>query len=139
MLENPLWQQYSVTEEKARGMFTKALACNATIFTAKKDGQTAGFVWFMTHGAWDRSGYIRLIGVSPRFQGHTIGAQLMAAAETEMFKTVQDVFLLVTASNTSAQRFYEKLGYARVGAIPDYVCPGITELIYRKRLQQKDG
>jgi len=36
--------------------------------------------------------------------------------------------------NTDAQRYYEKHGYSRVGAIPDYVVPGITELIYRKRL-----
>ncbi len=139
MLNNPLWQQYGVTGEKSAVMFTKALSQGATILAARFEDQTAGFVWYVTQGAWDRSGYIRLIGVSPRFQGRQIGAQLMAAAEGEMAKSVRDIFLLVTDSNTSAQRFYQRLGYAQVGAIPDYVHPGITELIYHKKLPNQTG
>jgi len=42
--------------------------------------------------------------------------------------------LLVSDLNAPAQHFYQAHGYHEVGALTDYVCPGITELIYRKRL-----
>ena len=50
-----------------------------------------------------------------------------------MFTHSADVFLLVSDFNTTAQAFYRRLGYEQVGAIPGYVVPGITELIFRKR------
>jgi hypothetical protein len=61
-------------------------------------------------------------------QGATI---LIARAQGQK---VHHVFLLVTDSNSSAQRFYRRLGYTHIGAIPDYVVPGITELIFFKKL-----
>jgi ribosomal protein S18 acetylase RimI-like enzyme len=74
-----------------------------------------------------------LIGVRPELRGQGIGAALMAHAEAAMFSHVADVFLLVSDFNVAARRFYERLGYVRVGALADYVVPGVTELIYRKR------
>lgn len=133
-IDNPLWQRYGTTPEAAGSMFTAALAQGATILAARAEGQMVGFVWYITHGAWDLSGYIRLIGLSPLYQGKRIGEQLMAAAEALMAEKVRHVFLLVTDSNTGAQRFYRRLGYTQIGAIPDYVVLGITELIFFKKL-----
>lgn len=134
LLDNPLWAQYGITEEKAAAMFRRALTENAAILVARVGEEIAGFIWYTPRGAWDRSGYIRLIGVAPRFQGRKIGEQLMAAAEAHMSASVGDIFLLVTDSNTAAQRFYHRLGYRQVGAIPGYIQPGITELIFHKKL-----
>ena len=133
LLDNPLWEQYAVTATSAERMFQAALSSGAEILTAKRGGQLAGFVWYVTRGAWDRSGYIRLIGVSPRFQGQKCGESLMGAAEELLAQQVPDVFLLVTDSNLAAQRFYLRVGYRQVGAIPDYVKPGLTELIFHKK------
>jgi ribosomal protein S18 acetylase RimI-like enzyme len=134
LIDNPLWQRYGMTSEAAGRMFAAALAQGATTLAARAEGQPVGFVWYITHGAWDQSGYIRLIGLSPQYQGKRIGEQLMAAAEAHMAEKVREVFLLVTDSNTGAQRFYRRLGYTYIGAIPDYVVPGITELIFFKKL-----
>jgi ribosomal protein S18 acetylase RimI-like enzyme len=96
-------------------------------------GRITGFIWYETHGAFARSGYISLIGVQPGLYGQGIGQDLMAHAERDMFSVVNDVFLLVSDFNEAAQRFYQSLGYHQVGSIPDYVLSGVAELIYHKR------
>ena len=57
----------------------------------------------------------------------------MAHAEGVLFAQTADIFLLVSDFNAAAQAFYRRLGYEQVGAIPGYVVPGISELIFRKR------
>ncbi len=137
LLDNPLWERYGVTASQARHMFEAALAEGATILVAHRGENVVGFVWYAARGAWDRSGYIRLIGVSPQFQGQRVGEQLMEAVETRMKLTAGEAFLLVTDFNVGAQRFYRRLGYTQIGAIPDYVVPGISELIFYKKLLEK--
>jgi ribosomal protein S18 acetylase RimI-like enzyme len=136
MARTPLWQRYGVTVEGARGRFAAALASGGTILVATEpaDDVPLGFVWIVERGAFNRSGYIPLIGVDPAHRGGGIGRQLLEAAENHVRQTSQDLLLLCSDFNTDAQRFYERQGYDRVGAIPDYVVRGITELIYRKRL-----
>ncbi len=72
--------------------------------------------------------------MAPEAQGRGVGTLLMDAAEDEIFRAGPNVFLLVTATNTRAQRFYERRGYRRIGEIADYIQPGITEVLYRKTL-----
>jgi ribosomal protein S18 acetylase RimI-like enzyme len=133
MSGDPLWQRYGVTAEGAARRLGDGLASGATIAVAEVDGAPAGFIWYVERGAFARSGYVMLIGVQGGARGHGVGAALMAHAETAMFATVSDVFLLVSDFNLAAQRFYGRLGYVRVGAIPDYVVAGVTELICHKR------
>ena len=136
LLENPLWQHYNVTLASADNMFRNAMEEGATILTAVLEGQTAGFAWYVLRGAWDRSAYLRLIGILPEYQGKGIGVNLMQAVEERVVEKVEDIFLLVTDSNIDAQRFYRRLGYQQVGSIPDYVVREINELIFYKRLVQ---
>ncbi len=37
--------------------------------------------------------------------------------------------------NAGAQRFYERHGYVRAGALDGLVLPGVAELLYWKRLR----
>jgi ribosomal protein S18 acetylase RimI-like enzyme len=91
----------------------------------------AGFAWFVRRGAFDRSGYLRLIAVDDRFHGNGAGRLLMA--ELERRHVAQGgIVLLAGAANASAHRFYERLGYQHVGELPDYVKPGLHERIYYK-------
>ena len=132
MAENPLWQRYRVTLESAAQRLAGGLAQNATLLAAGEPGTPAGFVWYVEKGAFFRSGYIMLIGVDPARQGQGIGEALMVAAERRVFETTRDMFLLVSDFNLGAQRFYQRRGYLQVGALPGYVLPEITELIFRK-------
>jgi ribosomal protein S18 acetylase RimI-like enzyme len=56
----------------------------------------------------------------------------MRHAEERIFRRGPNVYLLVSDFNVKAQAFYRKLGYVKVGALRDYVVPGITERVYRK-------
>lgn len=132
MATTPLWQRYGVTAASATQRLQTGLAEGATIAVAESNSHPAGFVWYVTRGAFQRGGYIMLIGVVSEYRKQGVGQALMHHAEAQMFTSVSSIFLLVSDFNHSAQRFYERLGYQQVGAIPDFVVPGITELIFYK-------
>lgn len=133
MADSPLWQRYGVTVASATARFDLGLANAATIAVAEVGDAVAGFVWYVRRGVFQRSGYVMLIGVAAPYQGHRIGHALLEHAEAVMFQDNDAVFLLVSDFNLSAQRFYAQRGYQQVGAIPDYVMPGISELLFCKR------
>lgn len=133
MAGDPLWQRYGVTEASATRRLAAGLAAGATIAVAEEDGAALGFIWYVARGAFARSGYIMLLGVLPEARGRGVGRALMEHAEAALFADANDIFLLVSDFNRSAQAFYRRLGYEQVGAIPDYVVQGITELVLHKR------
>ncbi len=133
MATTPLWQRYNVTEESAAQRLQSGLEQNATILVAEIDQTPVGFVWYAMHGAFNRSGYIMLIGVETGARSKGVGHALMCEAETIMFEKVNDVFLLVSDFNSGAQKFYQQLGYEQVGSIHNYVIEGVDELIFRKK------
>ena len=135
MAENDLWQRYNVTFESARQRLQDGYEAGADILVADEEGSLAGFVWYVTRGVFQRSGYIMLIGVNPQVQSRGVGAKILKAAEEIMAASVADVFLLVSDFNQRGQTFYAKNGYVQIGSISDYVIPGIDELIFQKKIR----
>lgn len=133
MAENPLWQRYEVTQASAYQRLLSGHAQGGSILVAEMASEVVGFIWFVEKGAFSRSGYILLVGVDPLQQGQGVGELLMDEAERLMFEKSKDIFLLVSDFNHGAQRFYQRRGYERVGALPEYVLPDVSELIYRKK------
>ena len=132
---NPLWQRYQYSAAAASDGLTQALGRADLLLTADLDGARAcGLAWCMPRGAFGRSVYLRLLGVQPGQHGAGLGAALLDAAEQRAAHLAREMFLLVSDFNESAQRFYRRQGYQQVGAIPGYVLPDVTELIYWKRL-----
>lgn len=135
-----LWRPYGVTtEEAARPVFADVLAGTCRGLVADDGNRVVGYVVFTLRGTFVHSGYVRSVAVAPDAQRRGVGARLMDVAEAEILAHGPNVFLLVTASNTDAQRFYERRGYRRVGELTDYVRRGITELVYRKTLGPIQG
>ena len=129
-----LWRDhYQVTPARAEQWFREAWQAGHSLLVATEEQQVVGFVWFLPRGTFQRSGYIRLIGVAGPARRRGIGAALLQAAEREIFAQSEHVFLLVSHFNQPAQAFYRRMGYEQVGAIPDYVVPGITEYIFYKQ------
>jgi ribosomal protein S18 acetylase RimI-like enzyme len=135
MLATPLWQRYGVGRQNASAQLEQALIRHDLLLIADCDSEKAtGFAWCIIGGAFGRSTYLRLIGIRPDLTGMGIGAVLLAAVEKIAVKAGDDLFLLVSDFNESAQRFYRRQGYEQVGAIPGYVLRDVTELIFRKRV-----
>ena len=99
-------------------------------YVALAGGEVAGFVVLCIRGAF--VGYIQSVCVAPRSRGGGIGTALMRFAEARILRESPNVFLCVSSFNPDARRLYERLGYALVGELTDYIVAGHSELLYRK-------
>lgn len=133
----PLWQRYGVTVDSAAHLFERARRAGDIVLTADLPGEATacGLLRCIPRGAFGLSAYVSALGVQAGYQGRQIGAALLSAAEDRVRETAADLFLLTSDFNLDAQRFYRRQGYEQIGAIPGYVVPDVTELIFRKRLR----
>jgi ribosomal protein S18 acetylase RimI-like enzyme len=97
------------------------------------DDQLRGFIILNMKGPF--VGYIQTICVAPDARSSGLGSQLIAFAEERIFREHRNVFLCVSSFNTRARALYERLGYVKVGEIPDFLIDGASELLLRKRAQ----
>jgi [ribosomal protein S18]-alanine N-acetyltransferase len=67
------------------------------------------------------SGHIVTLDVSPHARRHGVGKLLMEAAEERMKREGASLLTLEMAVNNEAARaFYGRLGFSRIGKIPEY-------------------
>ena len=78
------------------------------------------------------NGYIQILAVHPGLAGAGVGAQMIAWAEERIFRQSPNVFLCVSSFNERAQKFYQRLGYQRVGELSDFLTAGHAEILLRK-------
>ena len=131
----PLLQRYGRDAARLESDLRRALARGDGLLVEESDGGVRGLAWYLPAGTFGLGGYLRLIAVAPGSTGAGVGAALLSAFEAEAAKASGHAFLLVSDFNAGAQRFYERHGYARVGALPGLVLPGVSELVYWKRLR----
>jgi ribosomal protein S18 acetylase RimI-like enzyme len=129
-----LFTRYGVDAAALERSLTIAVAGGDALLLAAEERRPLGFAWWVALGAFARSPYLRLLVVAPEATGRGIGGALLDAVEVRAAPMAQDLFLLVTHDNLSAQRFYARRGYAEVGRLDDYVVAGATEVVLRKRL-----
>jgi ribosomal protein S18 acetylase RimI-like enzyme len=102
------------------------------LFVAREGGGHAGFILIHPYGCAG-SPYIASVAVAEGARGRGIGTQLVAFAERQMTGR-RFIFLCVSSFNRRAQELYRRLGYWRVGEMPDYVVEGHSEILLCKRL-----
>ena len=100
------------------------------VTVAVRDGTVIGFVIVCMTGAF--VGYIQTVAVAAEERGRGLGARLVAHAEARIFRESPNVFLCVSTFNAGARRLYERLGYAVVGELTDYLVRGPGEVLLRK-------
>jgi ribosomal protein S18 acetylase RimI-like enzyme len=131
------WTRYPLSEDSIRALWQFAWTSGATVAVARVEGKTAGFSWYIERGGFGLSGYLKLLGVHPGMRSRGVGGVLLEHTERlTLASGSRDLLLMVSDFNLDAQEFYHDHGYTKVGGIPDYVAPGITELILRKRLAE---
>ena len=121
-----------------RGLDACREACRRTdlrAFVARQGAAPLGFVLVHPRGVAG-SPYIASIGVAPEARGRKVGRRLMAFVEDLFRPQSRHIFLCVSSFNGRAQKFYEDLGYARVGEFPDYVVDGASEILMHKWLRR---
>jgi hypothetical protein len=134
MILLPLLQRYHMTEASACRMFEQAMTRGDLLLAADEgDSLARGFAWVMPQGAFGRSAYLRLIGVHPRLRqpGHRQPAASGSRTACLRRRT--------TISSCWSRISYRRrrtstavMAIARIGAIPGYVLPDVTELIFWK-------
>jgi ribosomal protein S18 acetylase RimI-like enzyme len=130
-----LWQRSGLDAERAARLLAAAVAGGDTVQVLEIDGTVAGFAWVDRRGAFGRSAYLRMIAIDPARRSAGLGAALMQAVDALAATQGPDAFLMVSDFNADAQRFYRRLGWAEVGRVPDYVLPGVTEIVMWKRVR----
>lgn len=132
--KNPLFAKYRMDRGSLASALERATADPEAVVLgafAAATGSLLGFAWFLKRGAFGRSGYLRLIAVDPEAKTKGVGRALMESLEAA-FLAPNGILLLATETNREAHAFYERIGYRKVGALPDYVRPGLTELLFYK-------
>ncbi len=102
------------------------------LYVARRGEQPLGFILLHPTGMAGQP-YVALVAVAAEARGAGVGARLLAFAERR-YPAAQHIFLCVTNINEGARRLYERIGYSKVGEIPDFSGPGFSELIMHKRL-----
>jgi len=84
------------------------------------------------NGCFRKFSYLSIVAIKKTYRNRGIGTQLISAFEDIGFKNANRVFLLAGVYNKKAQNFYKKLGYKKVGTIPNLFIDGISEQIWIK-------
>ncbi len=126
-------ERYGFRPEAMARSLAAALDSGGELFVAEGEGALAGFVWMDRLGAFSSAPYLRLIAVDESIRGAGVGKRLLAEFERRGEAVGRDFCLLVSDFNATAQDFYERQGYRKVGALPDFARKGITEIIMVKK------
>lgn len=84
------------------------------------------------NGCFRKFSYLSIIAVEYSYRCKGVGKELLKKFEETGFKQADRVFLLVSDFNKKAQSLYSKLGYSKVGKIPDLFKKGVSEHILVK-------
>ncbi len=138
--EIPLLRRYRISRDRLFETLLQGIQSPDRLLSAAWVGEPgkehfAGFALFASRGTFLMGGYLKLLVTAPGFEGLGIGRSLLAAMEDLVKKESREMFLLVSDFNIPAQRFYERNGYRKAGALPGLVLKDVSEYLYWKRLK----
>jgi len=116
-----------------RAMRAFAQARAASVVVAEAAGALAGFC--IAH-LEERTGYVVTLDVAPEWRRHGVARRMMEEVEARTLAAGGlGMELHVFTGNAGAVRFYEGLGYGRVGMAERFYGRGLDALVYRKRFE----
>ena len=108
-----------------------------TVVSRQGSERIQGFAWVTKRAGLGRSAYLRLICVAEEARGHGVGELLVHHIE-KTIAAKKGLLLVCTHTNAAAQAFYERLGYVKVGMIPEFAAKGHDEMVYWKPNETTD-
>ncbi|MBN1293359.1 MAG: GNAT family N-acetyltransferase [Candidatus Latescibacteria bacterium] len=133
MAVTPIWEKYERTMDDALTFIKNELNAGNFIWVYEEENTVKGFIGCVEHGMMGEFPYVRMVMVDGSHQGKGIGTKLLNYLEDLMFRNKHLIFMMVTDFNTDALRLYRRLGYEKVGEIPDYKKEGVNEYLLMKR------
>ena len=127
LMEFGPWRTLGIPAEK---LFQDLTNPQREVFVAELGSQIVGVLILHRGGSFD--GYLQLLAVFPEFQNRRLGEKIMGFAEDKIFQRSKNVFLCVSDFNPRAQKFYERLGYKKVGELENFLVTGQNEILLRK-------
>jgi ribosomal protein S18 acetylase RimI-like enzyme len=76
--------------------------------------------------------FVSLLAVRSDQAGQGLGRRLVEDVARRVFRRQRWLYTSSDAGNRGAAAFYRKLGFERVGRLPDLVRPGRVEVLWRK-------
>jgi ribosomal protein S18 acetylase RimI-like enzyme len=116
------------------GRYLGRMAKEREVWLARGEGRRApplGLV--VVQDGFLLGGFVSLLAVRPDAAGQGVGRGLMEHVAAQVFRDRAWLFVSCDSANPGALRFYKKLGFERVGRLPDLIKPGRVELLLRKR------
>jgi ribosomal-protein-alanine N-acetyltransferase len=118
-----------------RAMRRFAEATGAVTVIADAASELAGFTIAQMEG---RVGYVVTLDVAPAWRRRGLARRLMDEAENRIAASGGLAMELhVFTGNLSAIRFYETIGYTRIGLAENFYARGMDALVYSKKLALK--
>ncbi|HVY39299.1 MAG TPA: GNAT family N-acetyltransferase [Polyangia bacterium] len=77
-------------------------------------------------------GFIALLAVRAEAAGQGVGTALVEHLAARVARKRRWLYVSADGNNRSALRFYRRLGFERVGRLPDLVRPGRAEILLRR-------
>lgn len=127
-----MWERYERTLEDAVSFVTREFHAGTHIWVYEENSAVIGFIGCIEKGMMGEFPYIRFVAVAREHRNKGIGKKLITFLEEKMFPLKPLIFLLVPYYS-DAQRLYYRLGYQKVGEIPNYKKEGINEYLLMKR------
>ena len=101
-------------------------------YAVRVSGDSAG-VLCVRH-PWLLGPYNELLAVYPRFQGRSLGREVLGWMEEQYRATARNIWTTVSSFNTGARRFYAGMGFTEVAPLSDLIERGYDEILLRKKL-----
>jgi ribosomal protein S18 acetylase RimI-like enzyme len=121
-----LWDAY-FKNNPAHESALEVIISKKQVYVATNNNNCIGFMGVNKKGCFGKFSYLSIIAVKKRYRNKGIGRALVKKFEDIGFKEADRVFILVSDFNKQAQKFYKKLGYKKIGNIPDLFKNGISE------------
>lgn len=122
-----LWDAYFKNNPTHEAALEKMISKKQVYVATNKNDKCIGFMGIINNGCFHKFTYLATLAVKKNYRKKGIGEALVSKFETIGFKRADRVFILVSDFNKIAQKFYRKLGYKKVGNIPDLFKAGISE------------